>query len=49
MYNLYDDDDDDEPTTKEVVEENVKTKEKMALLRNKMENLTLTKKVSTTL
>ena len=48
MYNLYDDDDDDESSSKETNEENLKTKEKMQLLRSKMENLTITKKVSST-
>lgn len=45
MYNLYDDEEEEEPAAREVSEENVKTKEKMELLRSKMENLTVTKKV----
>jgi len=45
MYNMYDEEEDDETPTKEKVEENDKTREKMKLLKTKMENLTLTKKV----
>lgn len=44
MYNMYDEEEDDETPTKEKVEENDKTREKMKLLKTKMENLTLTKK-----
>jgi hypothetical protein len=45
MYNLYDEEEDEDGPTREKVEENDKTREKMKLLKSKMENLTLQKKV----
>ena len=45
MYNLYDDEEDDGLAGNENIEENTRMKEKMRLLRSKMENLTVTKKV----
>ncbi len=49
MYNLCDDEEDEDGVTmgKEKVEENDKTKEKMKIIRSKMENLTIGKKVAT--
>ena len=46
MYNLYDDEEEEGSTGNENLEENTRMKEKMRLLRSKMENLTVTKKVS---
>ena len=45
MYNLYDDDEEDVEGLKERIEDNDKTKGKMKLLRSKMENMIITKKV----
>ena len=46
VCNQYEDEDDDDLTgTREKVEENDKTKEKMATLRTKMENMAINKKV----
>ena len=46
MYNLYDDDDvEDVEGLKEKLEDNDKTKGKMKLLRSKMENMIITRKV----
>ena len=46
MYNLYDDDEpEDVEGLKEKLEDNDKTKGKMKLLRSKMENMVITKKV----
>jgi hypothetical protein len=46
MYNLYDEDEEEEIPTKEKLEENDKMKEKLVSLRNKMETMTITKKVN---
>ena len=43
---LDDEDDDEDGPTQEKVEENDKTREKMKLLKSKMEDLTLQKKVT---
>ena len=46
MYNLYDEDDtEDVEGLKEKLEDNDKTKGKMKLLRSKMENMIITRKV----
>ena len=46
MYNLYDDEEEEGSGGNENLEENLRMKEKMRLLRTKMENLTVTKKVN---
>ena len=47
MYNLCDEEEEEDggATSKDKVDENDKTKEKMKIIRTKMENLTLNKKV----
>ena len=45
MYNLYDEEEEEAETPKEETAENEQTKEKMKLLRMKMESLTINKKV----
>ena len=46
VYNLYDDEEEEGSAGNENLEENIRMKEKMRLLRTKMENLTVTKKVN---
>ncbi len=47
VYNLYDEEDDDNAAALDKNDENDKMKEKIKLLRSKMENMTVTKKVHT--
>lgn len=50
MYNLYEDEEEEVATGSDKhVEENLRMREKMRLLRKKMEELTVTKKVGKTM
>jgi len=46
MYNMYDEEDDAEGPNKEKLEENRRTREKLSLLKDKMDNMSISKKVS---